>query len=558
MKTVFTEIVVLAGVSLSLVFAGCPTDEDSGSPAGAPLETPETLTVGGFEVTWNASSGDGSAFEKPREGQVTIFPGTYMGPSNLGSATMALSSSALDSEAMFFALAHMPASATAKNINDKIQSQYDSTDRPSNLYLYIQSAKWYKITIGLVEAETALPAGEFQIEEYISVAEAGSGIAKLKSGTDFKEAKWYAVSGDAEKVIRAIYEPNKPNAAEDIVEDGKNAVAFTPALSKEILGLFTVMPGNNSPKVKISGTALPAAKTYGADANNLVVIDAGIPGEQYDSSLPAFYIPYQGLGNENGNYAHIRLRVNSGASLVIEANNSGYIASGAGNSCANGYFTGGCVEVMAGGKLRDSAYEGFPLGTEAVLLNRYGSYLSVGPEPGSADATAESVSGAYTAYYSGYLVGPAAWTTASDEPRIEWDAPGNTASSFLEVRPGKIATDARLTVKKFVGLIYSVWFVGNAKVTVDNGATLAANESAGGTDFNFYANTDGAVVDIKSGGVFDRRFLRPGPEAVGPDSFIPGPLSVKGVKTGTPAEYSTGTGITGILVPEPAPSGPSS
>jgi hypothetical protein len=280
------------------------------------------------------------------------------------------------------------------------------------------------------------------------------------------------------------------------------------------------------------------------------VIDAGIPGEQYDSSLPAFYIPYKELGEADGNCAHIRLRVNSGASLVIGADNAGYTAYGAGHPCASGYFAGGCVEVMAGGKLRNSAYEGFPLGTEAVILNRYGSYLSVGPEPAHTDAQG-AMSETYQAYYSGYLVGPAAWSAASDKPRIEWDASGNTASRFLEVRPGGIATDARLTVKKDVGLINSVWFAGTAKVTVDGGARLMANESAAGPDLNFYANTDGVVIDIKSGGALDGRFLQTPAANADADNFIAGPRAIAGVKTGAPMEYSAGTGITGFPVPKP-------
>jgi hypothetical protein len=71
---------------------------------------------------------------------------------------------------------------------------------------------------------------------------------------------------------------------------------------------------------------------------------------------------------------------------------------------------------MAGGKLRDGAYEGFPLGSNAVILNRFGSYLSVGPESHNPDATA--VWATYTAHYSGYLVGPAGGSDP-DKPQIE-------------------------------------------------------------------------------------------------------------------------------------------
>jgi hypothetical protein len=42
-------------------------------------------------------------------------------------------------------------------------------------------------------------------------------------------------------------------------------------------------------------------------------------------------------------------------------------------------------------------------------------------------------------------------------------------SVFLEVRPGKIATDAKLIARKSIGVIYSVWFVGNASITINIG-----------------------------------------------------------------------------------------
>jgi hypothetical protein len=432
--------------------------------------------------------------------------------------------------------------------------------------------------------EAALPASGASFQ----VVEVGTDdTAKLKVGTD---EKWYPLGADAVSLaIRAIWDPNKPSAVADSMtldgtESPKTAVAYTEALSAEVLALFTVTVGNPSAnpavphKIEITGTALPSAATYSATATNLIVIDVGIPGSD-NSGLPVFSIPNQGLGaNATTTYAHIRLRVNNGASLVILADNSGYIGTeggqtyGAGNPCADGYFNGGCVEVMAGGKLRDGAYEGFPLGANAIILNRFGSYLSVGPEPDSADATTtvNSTNDSYAAYYEGYLVGPIT-STEADKPRIEWDATaqnGNSAASYLEVRPGAIATDAKLTVRKDVGLIYSVWFVDNAHITIDGtGATqqspihLAANESTGGTDFNFYAPTSQStkvLITIKQYNWLDKRFLIATAANFDQSNHLISPsnstdITISAPTAGNSVDYvDNSTGISGALVTPPA------
>jgi hypothetical protein len=360
---------------------------------------------------------------------------------------------------------------------------------------------------------------------------------------------YYLTSGNPyHTLFNAICTPNAPDAP-DTIEDGKSTVVYTKALSDAVLGLFTI---NFSPTpygssnygdyiVQIKGTSLPAAATAGASKTNLIVIDVGIPDE---TNSGKFYIPFQDLGDLSENYSHIRLRVNKGAELVIEANNSRYVNNGAGNPCGAGYFNGGCVEVMAGGKLRDAAFEGFPLGTGAVILNRNGSYLSVGPEPDSADAIAKT--DGYTAYYAGYLLGP------SDDPRITWDNTKN-ADSYLEVSNGAIATNAQLTVKKFLGLIYSVWFVDSASLTISSTGGLYANESAG-KDYNFYG-TSQTRITIESGGTLDGRFLKSGasdtPVPLFPSSSSE--MNIEGTDEGEEVFYvNDSTGISGRLIPPPS------
>jgi hypothetical protein len=379
-------------------------------------------------------------------------------------------------------------------------------------------------------------------------------------------------------LFNAIYTPNAANTT-DTVESGKGTITYTTAISQAALALFkiTIGPASSQDKVQIKGTALPTAQ--GASSGNLIVIDIGVPGGTDNSGLPTFYIPHQGLGAStiDGDYSHIRFRVNKGASLVIEADNTAYEAAdddgiaGAGNAGATGYFKGGCVEVMDGGKLRDGAWEGFPLGTDAVILNRYNSYLAVGPETyKNQDMLSYTGTDAPQKYYSGWLIGPSG---ASPSPRIEWDT-GNGPASYVEVRPGEIATDAKLTAKKSLGLIYSVWFVNGAQLTIDvdaqetpiftdgqeeNPTTLhgiAANESKS-SDFNFYADSSAEAsvsIIIKQGNFLDGRFLS-AKTGETEDTAVPvmatsGDITLN-TTSETTKEYGDGTGITGKLISPP-------
>jgi hypothetical protein len=290
-----------------------------------------------------------------------------------------------------------------------------------------------------------------------------------------------------QKLFNAIYTPNAPVGA-------------------AALKLFNVTIGGGSQpsgKVEIKGTELPAAG--GASSANPIVIDIGVPGTVDNDGLN-FVIPDRGLGAQNNNgYGHLRLRVNKGASLLIEAENSGYISKGAGSSCPPGYFNNGTIEVMAGGKLRDGAYEGFPLGANAVILTRPGSYLGVGPEADSADAQ-NGMADTYGKYYSGWLVGPSA--VDANAPKIEWN--GGSAAGYLEVRPSMLAISTNVTVKKTVGLIYNVWLVGNVTVTINVAAGDKKGLFANGKDYKIYATTDQAEIAVNEGSVLHKAFLTPG------------------------------------------------
>jgi hypothetical protein len=281
----------------------------------------------------------------------------------------------------------------------------------------------------------------------------GNGALGLKTGEG--DTRWLCVTEPAlQTLFNAIYTPNAPGAA-DTVESGKAALEYSAEISAAVLGLFTVTLGMTpaGDRVELGGTALPSA------ASGTIVIDLGLPGGG-NEALPAFYIPDRGLGSPSGDYSHLRLRVNRGASLVIEADNSAYEGGGAGNPCPAGYFNGGCVEVMAGGRLRDGAYEGFPLGEGAVIIARLGSWLAVGPESSFSANTAGYAPGR-DRYYSGWLLGP-----AGEDARLCWD-PGDQNGSYLEIREGALAFDANITVKKSLSLSYSVWFINGPRLTID-------------------------------------------------------------------------------------------
>ncbi|MDR2444615.1 MAG: hypothetical protein LBD44_01570 [Spirochaetaceae bacterium] len=379
------------------------------------------------------------------------------------------------------------------------------------------------VTVMPVTAKFARPTGDTAVS-YTLVYYDKHGAAGLKTNGD--EASYYYVP-DTETGLRAtfnaIYTPNAPGSVDAIDESNKTTVLYDDALSGAVLPLFTINVAKTAgdDAVELKGTDLPSATIVSgvtASNTNLIVIDIGLP-DQDNKDLPTFRIPAKGLGAENYLYGYIRLRVNRGANMVILAGNSGYINVGVGNPCDPGYFNNGCVEVMDGGKLRDGAFEGFPLGSNAVILNRLNSYLGIGPEEDSEDAVNEGVSTVYNKYYKGWLIGP-----AGSDARILWGT-GDQTGSYIEVRPGKLAISASVTVKKSMGLIYSVWFVNGPTVTIDaadheltidNMKGLFSNSDETNT-YVFYGTAAGtggqnpgnstATIIVKPGNVLHKLFL---------------------------------------------------
>jgi hypothetical protein len=425
------------------------------------------------------------------------------------------------------------------------------------------------------DRRVVLPAGinEFKrptansVEYRIGFYDNATGLASLSTGGDYTQYK--VTDSGLRKLFNTVYSPNAPETT-DTVESGKTAIKYNAAISQAALGLFKITVGQNSAgdKAEIKGNILPDAAN--ATSGNLIVIDIGIPGE--DNSGLTFSIPDRGLGSPNGLYAHVRFRVNKGACLVIQADNSAYEVVGVGNSCPTGYFNGGCVEVMAGGKLRDTAWEGFPLGNNAVILSRSGSYLAIGAESYKDNGTDKSMldyTGAdFQKYYAGWLIGPTdesqgLYGGSVFKPRIVWDA-GQGAEKYIEIRHGEIAIDAKVTIRRSFGLIYSVWFIGDSSlaINIDKTETVifgtAQNQVHGvfanGDDYNFYGHSQ-TVITIFPGNVLDTRFLNTTQTApIGPASGQ-GSLVIRGADTGTLKDYvDSSTGISGFQIPYPAKS----
>jgi hypothetical protein len=357
-----------------------------------------------------------------------------------------------------------------------------------------------------------------------SYSETGSNaIVGLAQGNTVNT--YTVAAADLRAIFNAVYTPNAPGSARDSIEGGKNTIAYTSAnkaaLSDKVLALFKITIGATAAgdKIELTGTDLPASRigSETADKTRLVVIDIGIPDEN-NQTLPPFSIPVESgetgrglLGNDPTtgatSYSHIRLRVNNGARLTIDANNSAF-ADGAGNPCPEGRFGGGCVEVMAGGRLRDGAYEGFPLGNNAVILTYPGSYLAVGPGTALEDDDSPD-------WWAGQLIGPAT-ATGADAPRIRWAA-DTPAGSYIEVRPGKLALVGKVTVQKIVGLIYDVWLDGGAKTEVtidakDDNVTVGSEENtpkglfANDLKYKFYG-TQGVKIKIANGSLLSKSFV---------------------------------------------------
>ena len=374
-----------------------------------------------------------------------------------------------------------------------------------------------------------------------------NGAAGLVSGAN--TAWYYIADSGLQRIFNAVYSPNAPGNGPDIVEYGKTAAPYSAELSEKVMSLFniTVAPEPAADKIEIRGTDLPPE----TEAHRITVIDIGAPGED---KLPDFRIPYRGLGTAGQDYSHIRFRVNRGASLLIEADNSDYLADG--KPCPYGYLTGASVEAMGGGRLRSGAYRGFPLGQNTIIIARLGSWFARGPVSSFGPGKA-GYEGGRDKWYSGWLLGP-----PGADPVVQWNG-GDQNGSYIEIREGRLAFDVDLTIRKSLVLTSSAWFINGPAVTIAAGADSLELDGRkgvfagdGGCRFYGTAGVSGgqnpampaAKIIIKSGNSLSASFLGDTPI---PGEFITPAAGEKTVNNkgrfSTPQEYYEGTSRGGYL-----------
>jgi hypothetical protein len=285
---------------------------------------------------------------------------------------------------------------------------------------------------------------------------AGPPTPDLQASLSAEAAWYYLPDPSVRNIFNAIYTPNAPDS-EDWSDAGIKAIPYTPELSAGTLSLFTVTLGAEAAQDRIELSGTPPA-VPGADSGKPVVIDIGLPDQEAgalapSAALPAFVIPFQGLGTEGEDYGHIRLRVNRGAVLVINPDPA--------TEPSPGFLTAGTLEVMADGKLQGGGIDGSPLGQNLVLLNRLLSYRSPDPQ-------------------GPWLIGPAGNSAA-----IEWGV-GDQNGDYFEVRGDKAAFSANITIKKSLTLHASVWFINSPAMTID----AQPGTAGGGKKGLFYGGGD--------------------------------------------------------------------
>jgi hypothetical protein len=346
------------------------------------------------------------------------------------------------------------------------------------------------LTNGLFERpETA----QIYITEYYKH---GAAALRRMDGEEPETSYLYINKADADlrRILEAVCQPETPPS---------------------VLDLFKITVGAESAadRIEIRGSELPPS----------AVINIGLPaGGAENSKLPAFHITYRGLGEEGGSYPDIKLRVNSGAYLVIEADEDGEQGD-------DGYLANAVIEVAGGGKLRSEAREGFPLGQGGVVISRLNSYLAVGKD-------------------DGWLIGP-----FGVNPVIAWGT-GDQNGGYIEIREEgrRIAFDADLHIIKTLRLAYSLWFIGGPALNIaaadtvdgkrglftDNGTRkfYGTSSESGGQN----TAVTSAKIIVSSGSSLSKSFLTDG------NSDVSTLITANGGKITIP-------NIGGIIGPDPVP-----
>jgi hypothetical protein len=233
-----------------------------------------------------------------------------------------------------------------------------------------------------------------------------------------------------------------------------------------------------------------------------VFIHIGKPGSVDNSGLPPFAIAPGKLGKGTGDsdYVGTILQVNKGAYLDIESDQT--FASAFGNETTTytiGKFTGGSVYVEAGGKVRDSAYKGWPLGAGSTFTVKKGGFLTTGPgdktgaarTSGNIDETTDSATQSIiTAYFDGWLIGDGAGGNGTDAPVIKI----NLTDGFIGVNNTSVLLDGEATVQQPVSLFYDIWLAAASELTVNKDLTFVYGTNDNQNTAKAIYGQDGAEI----------------------------------------------------------------
>jgi uncharacterized repeat protein (TIGR02543 family) len=354
------------------------------------------------------------------------------------------------------------------------------------------------------------------VEAYIGGSKYGFASLKTESNSNFPEAgTWYyfdkdsntdKITGDIWPTVYAIYYANRPNAAKSYSPGA--VIPFDADISKAILDAFKYNIAVDS-KDDIVKLIKLADMDKDGNATKKLVVDLGIPNQENKgiADFETGIATDAELGTVSGNYENTVIAVNSGAYLNIDSEQESTV----GELGKNAKFLNGQVRVLEGGKARDSAYKGWPLSnnTDGSSINvEWGGYLAVWPgdhdgsgkdRPTDADGECTNCEDcaecedcedcadcaecedctecedcenctdckeSKTHAMDGWLIAPdktanafATWDTL--------DADGKGKGGVLEVIQYSLRLSGSATVKKSLGLIYSVYLTETANLTID-------------------------------------------------------------------------------------------
>jgi hypothetical protein len=291
----------------------------------------------------------------------------------------------------------------------------------------------------------------------------GGGVAALtadpaedgEDATGESETVWYYVSDSGlNNIFDSVYTPNR---------NVEGAVA-----------LFHIVLAADSDDdaavdvIEVKGADVPKRSS---DGDGFVYIEIG-KNDGTVNNLPDFIIPPGGLGasageNDSVSYKGTILRVNKGAYLNIDSDQTleNAFTDAAFSAGTAGKFKDGSVYIMAGGKVRDSAYKAWPLGEGSVFTVYKGGYLAVGQGVNTGEATGDDFE---KANYGGWLIGG-----GTDDGKVVFGGANESiVNPCIVVTNTSVVLKGVATVRADISLMYDLWLTAGSQLTVASDATL--------------------------------------------------------------------------------------